>query len=427
MSPRYLAILLILSVAFSAAHGASVSLTGCSEGTFRWLDVAGNEYAEAYQTAYDYTDNSVEVDVDYSVDDNVLQGTVTATNLKPNFAYQLKLEGLPGHADPVVRSANERIGMVGRYWREEWDGSDWGNGENLNSKGDGSRPSPNDVAYLLQRDDTVGGHARYRFTGYMVFCYFITGADGSASVSFSVDSSYHVLWKTSQRTRTASDGPVVSTTFDPETSSDAYDQDYGSSTVGIFGEWERLPVGGVPLLPGEYNCKILLTEESFHGSGLAGGWALAMHGEVSFTIPGVAWERPDGYLSPDTVAPGDCLYFEGDTGGVSFANSEIGVFGPLGGEPTAYTFSTIGAGPFDSLQEPCQVSLSPGGCYTFPSGPTGFYTLGLYDTTSGGEDLVDGSHQVELVPVAPSAGLVTFLAAFAVLTLRSSHMESGCA
>jgi hypothetical protein len=49
-----------------------------------------------------------------------------------------------------------------------------------------------------------------------VFDYFITDENGDVSFSFETDSSYHVLWKTTQRTRTASDGPIKTATFDPD-------------------------------------------------------------------------------------------------------------------------------------------------------------------------------------------------------------------
>jgi hypothetical protein len=68
------------------------------------------------------------------------------------------------------------------------------------------------------------------------------------------------------------DGPLKKTTFtggDPDPAG-AYDIVYPETTVGIFGEWERLPIGGINLLPGEYEGQLVLTEESFHGSGLAG-------------------------------------------------------------------------------------------------------------------------------------------------------------
>ncbi len=38
--------------------------------------------------------------------------------------------------------------------------------------------------------------------------------------------------------------------------------------------------------PGNYTCQIILTEESFHGSGgnLAGQWAAAMGGSLEFEL-----------------------------------------------------------------------------------------------------------------------------------------------
>ena len=36
--------------------------------------------------------------------------------------------------------------------------------------------------------------------------------------------------------------------------------------------------------PGNYTADFILTEESFHGSGLAGGWAAAMGGEATWLV-----------------------------------------------------------------------------------------------------------------------------------------------
>lgn len=250
-------------------------------GTYRWLDVADQAYSSDYRDSYNYSQASVEVA--YFPVGNKMEGTLTSSNLKPNFAYQLKLVGTPGDA------CNERIGLAGRWWQEEWDGSSWSNGHNLNNKGDGSSPNPNDLVYFERRfieDPSSPTGYHYRYTGYLVFDYFITDSDGAATLCFETGSCYHVLWKTSQRGNTANDGPVKTVTFDPDPSEPAYDDDYPSNTVSIFGEWERLPMGGVHLQPWEYNCQIILTEESFHGSGgpLAGNWAGAMSADITFTI-----------------------------------------------------------------------------------------------------------------------------------------------
>ena len=115
-------------------------------------------------------------------------------------------------------------------------------------------------------------------------------------MSFSADSSYHVLWKTTQRAQTANDGPLISTTFDPDTSSPAYDFDYSERTISIYGEWEngRALPGGLTLSVGDYSASFVLTEESFHQSSVEGGgnWASVLEGDVNFTvvpIPGTAF------------------------------------------------------------------------------------------------------------------------------------------
>lgn len=250
-------------------------------GDYRWLDIADQQYSSSYRTTYNYTQATVQAT--YETAGVILQGTLTASNLKPNFAYQLKLVGTPGTL------ANERIGLAGRWWQEEWGGSEWSNGQNLNNKGDGSSPNPNDNTYFTRRDiadETSPTGLKYSYTGYLVYDYLMTDSDGHAILNFETNSSYHVLWKTSQRAHSSDDGPIKVNTFDPDPSSYAYDTDYGQSTVSIFGEWERLPIGGVYLQPGEYTGQIILTEESFHGSGgsFAGNWAAAMGAPISFYI-----------------------------------------------------------------------------------------------------------------------------------------------
>jgi hypothetical protein len=276
-------------IMMGVAQGATIYLQDIDsgltspQGNYRWLDAADQQYSSTYQNNYNYT--QANVIVTYNEIGDTLKGTLISTNLKPNFAYQLKLTGTPGMVD------NERIGLSGRWWQEEWDGSKWANGQNLNNKGDGSSPNPNDGTYFTRRDiiDSASPTGlKYRYTGYLVFDYFTTDETGAATLSFETDSCYHVLWKTTQTQypyQPSDDGPIKSKTFNPDTLSPAYDVDYEVQTVDIFGEWERLPVGGVFLQSGDYeNVQIILTEESFHGSGLAGGWAAAMGADILFTI-----------------------------------------------------------------------------------------------------------------------------------------------
>jgi hypothetical protein len=250
-------------------------------GTYRWLDVADQAYRIGYRSSYNYSQAAVQVA--YCRAGKEFQGILIARNLKPNFAYQLKLVGTPGTSD------NERIGLAGRWWQEEWNGSSWSNGQNLNDKGNGSSPNPNDQTYFNRRfiqDNSSPTGYHYRYTGYLVFDYFITDDNGTATLQFETGNCYHVMWKTSQRSNATNDGPVKTATFDPNPLEPAYDTDYPGNTVSIFGEWERLPTGGVHLQSGEYTCQIVLTEESFHGSGgsLAGNWAAAVNASIIFTI-----------------------------------------------------------------------------------------------------------------------------------------------
>ena len=45
-------------------------------------------------------------------------------------------------------------------------------------------------------------------------------------------------------------------------------------------------MGDTPLMSGGYDCQLVLTEESFHGSGgaLSGNWAGALNSDITFTI-----------------------------------------------------------------------------------------------------------------------------------------------
>jgi hypothetical protein len=244
-------------------------------GKFRWLDIADQAYGEAYRNAYDYTQATVIVA--FAPSGASLRGELTANNLKPNFAYQVKLAG-----DPIeYQVANEKIGFVGRWWREEWNGVQWVNGRNSS-----------DGEYVSEKDegDNIGGSPtglKYKFTGYLVFDYFITDSKGNALLEFEVNSSYHVLWKTVQREPESGDGEIKAATYRVNAkSSPAYDANFNWVTVGVYGEVERAPVGKIYPAPGLYDCQFFLTEESFHGSGgdYAGTWAAAIGAPISFEI-----------------------------------------------------------------------------------------------------------------------------------------------
>jgi hypothetical protein len=251
---RFLISLAIIILLPLTALAATVTLQPISdsESNNRWMDIADNTYSSDYQNVFTYGPS---VTLTYNSTSGTFSGTLTATGLKPNFAYQMKLGG-----DPEIDDwTNEQLGNAGRWWDEQ---------------------------------------------GYLIFDFFVTNELGNASVSFSADSSYHVLWKTTQRLQRPNDGPLISTTFDPNTSSPAYDFDYSQKTIIIYGEWQtgRALPGELTLPAGDYCASFVLTEESFHQSNVEGGgnWASVLAGDVNFTvvpIPGTAFLLGTALLS----------------------------------------------------------------------------------------------------------------------------------
>jgi len=244
----------------------------------RWMDIADNLYSSTYQSSFTYAQPLVTIS--YSNTSSDFSGTLTATGLKPNFAYQMKLVG---NAD-MDDWSNEQLGYAGRWWRVQ--------------------PNPgnsNDTDYDNNKDDPD-----YIYQGYLLFDYFSTDQQGNATVNFSVNSSYHVLWATNDSTGVgtghknpgAKDSAVIYYDFaaSPAINSVAYSSNYGNAHVGVFAEWEsgRALPGQLSLPVGEYLCKFVLTEESFHQSGLGGGWASVLEVDVNFIAV-----IPDGDVNTD--------------------------------------------------------------------------------------------------------------------------------
>jgi hypothetical protein len=210
-----------------------------------------------------------EVSVSYYDVGTTFAGSLIAVGLKPNFAYQLKLVGKPEN-DPQWGTAgddwsNQSIGYAGRWFEQ--------------APGSGNRTDAY-VTPLLSNPD-------YVFEGYLLFDFFITDENGDANLDFALNSSYHVLWKESQRLPQPNDSDTKWRTFNVNSSSIAYDFNGGPFTEGIYAEWQndRPTSGNVNLPAGQYDVQVLLTEESFHSSGLGGYWAAAMVcDQVEFTI-----------------------------------------------------------------------------------------------------------------------------------------------
>lgn len=255
---------------------------------YRYRDVLNNRYQGAPTTgayAGQYAGSGL---VTYDLTPGAtLAGTITANGLQPNFAYQIKLQGQPtgprrnsaGQPYSLTSKANwsnEEIGKVGRWWC---------------------------VEHGNLTDGQLAGHNGHLILGYLVFDFLVTDSTGHASCPVNLDSSWHVLWKESQRTRTANDSvsKLVTVAWDPN----AYEapefdpyrvpQVFVAGPSNVYAEWEStrgLP-GSIQLAAGEYACRLLLTEESFHNDfgdtayPDGGFWAHALSDEaLTFTIAG---------------------------------------------------------------------------------------------------------------------------------------------
>ena len=268
----------------SVRLGLAPALTCKPKPVFRWKDALDQEYGEAFRKTFSY--EKAEVVVSFPKAGPAFAGTLRARGLKPNFAYQMKLVGMPSGlwGEKGDDGSNGRIGRVGRWWEPGETG-----GNLYSFSWSGEPPKEPDPA---------------KMEGYLLFGYFVTDAEGHAEVPFRVDSSFHVLWKTSQWGGPSKDDakptrhPVVAE------KGGAYDRSFPEGEVELYAEVERgrPAIGAVRLEPGRYHCFVLLTEESFHAYGdpLAGDWAAALAAPVDFTITEPA---PHDAPKPGTGAP----------------------------------------------------------------------------------------------------------------------------
>jgi hypothetical protein len=236
--------------------------------TPRWMDIADNLYSSGFQASYQYPANTVRLE--YTTMETALQFAVKADPhaLKPNFCYQMKIEGPPqswsgeGEGSDLV---NYQLGSNGRWWCDTCNRA------------------------LSDAEVFSGEHNGHQVKGYLYFDFLVTGPDGGVQQTSTANTSYHVTWRTSQRTPTANDGPVRTYTVVADPDGWAYDRHRRSKTIGVYGEWEsgRALPGQVALAPGTYSgVQFRLTEESFHSANPNGGnWRTVMVADMpSFVI-----------------------------------------------------------------------------------------------------------------------------------------------
>ncbi len=261
--------------------GACVNDTGVSAahltplaapGACRARDIADNDYSARFYTgagdpdyaASDYT--PAQVTVSFKRTGSFFEGSLDAWGLKPNFAYQMKLVGMPtaefGAAGDDL--SNERIGFAGRWYR-----TGVGNATDAEVQACHADPGCQEV-----------------YEGYLIFDFFITDELGRATHAFAADDSFHVLWRDcpAGHPMTGCQSPDGRPAVYQDVSALAstgygYDEDHTTWRMGVFGEVERTaPQSYLP--QGEYRGRFILTEESFHESGSPGGYWASVVGEA---------------------------------------------------------------------------------------------------------------------------------------------------
>ena len=288
-------------------------------GGSRFRDIDSTHYTTAFSTGYDYADASCSVTCEAN-DPTNLRGTLTATGLKPNFAYQMKLEGRPSSlwGSDGDDETNARIGYMGRWWCVECN-------QNI---------TDGDLAYHQAQGHTV--------IGYLLFDYFVTDGWGAATYDFAADNSFHVLWKTTQRPATSNDSVPTAHTVDAHASY-GYTHSYTGSTVQLYGEWEpgRALPGQLVMDAAIYKCRILLTEEDFHETM---NWTTVLvNDDLSFVVGQPTAIRMPGFVVH--TLPGGCRFIAWQEGPLPPVGYRLYHVDPGGAASLCATLTSDGTAP----------------------------------------------------------------------------------
>jgi hypothetical protein len=279
----------MLLVGMTTAWAGSATLTPVGPATFRWLDIGDYLYGANFRSTFSY---GTGVTLTYPDSDSSFVGTLSGSGLKPNFAYQLKFEGIPKLSGGTDQDewANAQLGKAGRWWVTVLDGA--GSVVAMYNYDNQFGATGDDRYDELAKTDFYEAATGYTyiFKGYLLFDYVVTTSSGAipggtGGWSFIVDSSFHVLFKTTQGGWDANDATPTSHTISFTRA--YYDTLRTSKTISLYGEWQpgRARPGQLLLPLGSYNVRLVLTEESFHSTSPQGGnWAAALTAPVAFTI-----------------------------------------------------------------------------------------------------------------------------------------------
>lgn len=237
----------------------------------RWRDIANTPYSSGFKSSFSYASGQVNLTFQRAPGASSFVGHISASGLKPNFAYQIKLAGKPvsgnrgwgtsrswveassknAGATPVSHDVpgtsvggddwtNQQLGYAGRWWD------------------DTTAPSTNlDDAYFR------ANYPSHTIYGYLFLGDFVTDANGQAETDVRGDRSLHITWQDAQN------GPKNSAfgIFPVSRTAYAYDEPLENASQTLWYELEAGRPQPVRLPAGTYHCRVLITEEAFHGAG----------------------------------------------------------------------------------------------------------------------------------------------------------------
>lgn len=228
----------------------------------RWLDIDDRRFHDFINKIgtpqeFSYGAAQVVLSYDYGQSGGIFRGHIEAQGLKPNFAYQIKLCGKPkwgnrgwGNASDDVANAN--LGFQGRWWDDSVQQNGWDK-------------------YYWSLYVKAPPERRHSMVGYLFSGVFVTDEKGNASHDFATDKPLHITWQNKQFTTLkhhVAGTFTIASTQEPFT---GYGGPQAARSIKLWYEHEAKRPKRVTLAPGRYNCRLLLTEESFHAKQAAGG------------------------------------------------------------------------------------------------------------------------------------------------------------
>ena len=228
----------------------------------RWLDIDDTRFHAFINKLgtleeFSYRAGQVVFTYDRQQSGGVVRGHIEARDLKPNFAYQMKLCGKPasgarGWGQFGDDKSNAILGFGGRWW-------------------DDSEQKSGDDGYYRSLYVKAAPARRHTMVGYIFIGDFVTDEKGNVSTDFVADKPLHITWQDKQKTNLKNHQAGVWTVGSTQEPYRGYGYAFAPRSIKLWYEHEKRHPPRLKLPAGEYNCRLLVTEESFHSKTPAGG------------------------------------------------------------------------------------------------------------------------------------------------------------